>query len=128
MGMTPWGAPPAPHPVLQFQSQPPTPPTVITMIKSIAIRFVSPSTLAEVIIANPTAIGPNRAGALFKLATDGVTPSRRSLGRRALQAAAKAASRDVSLKADGTPINNRVFSKASNARLRNWAQDRNTLV
>jgi hypothetical protein len=98
---------------------------MLTVIKSIAIRLISPATLAEAIIANPTVIGPTRATALFNLATQGATPSRRALGRRALQSAAKAAGRHV---APSSPINDRVFHKASNARLRNWAQDRNTPV
>jgi len=95
------------------------------MIKSTAIRFVSPALLAEAIIARPSILGPNRAGALFNLAAKGATSSRRSLGRRALQAAAKAAGRHV---AASSPINDRVFNKASNARLAQWAQDRNSKV
>jgi len=95
------------------------------MIKSTAIRFVSPALLAERVIANPTVIGPNRAGALFNLATTGATPSRRALGRRALQAAAKAAGRHVH---PSHPIHDRVFNKASNRRLVQWSQDRNTAV
>ena len=98
---------------------------MLTAMKSIAIRFVSPALLAERVIANPTVIGPNRAGALFNLAANGATSSRRTLGRRALQAAAKAAGRHV---AASSPINDRVFNKASNARLRNWAQNLNTPV
>ena len=98
---------------------------MLTAMKSIAIRFVSPALLAERVIANPTVIGPNRAGALFNLATTGATPSRRALGRRALQAAAKAAGRHLST--DGI-FSDRVFSKASNRRLVQWAQDRNTAI
>jgi len=98
---------------------------MLTAMKSIAIRFVSPALLAERVIANPSIIGPNRAGALFNLATTGATPSRRALGRRALQAAAKAAGRHI---AASSPINDRVFNKASNRRLVQWAQDRNTAV
>lgn len=98
---------------------------MLTAMKSIAIRFVSPALLAERVIANPTVIGPNRAGALFNLATSGATHSRRALGRRALQAAAKAAGRHVSPFAT---IHDRVFNKASNARLAQWAQDRNSKV
>jgi len=98
---------------------------MLNVIKSTAIRFVSPALLAEAIIARPSILGPNRAGALFNLAANGATSTRRSLGRRALQAAAKAAGRHVSPFAT---INDRVFNKASNARLAQWAQDRNSKV
>ena len=98
---------------------------MLNMIKSAAIRFVSPALIAERVISRPTVIGPNRAGALFNLATNGATSSRRTLGRRALQAAAKAAGRHI---APSSPIHDRVFNKASNARLRNWAQNINTPV
>ena len=98
---------------------------MIAMLKSTAIRFVSPALLAEAIIARPSILGPNRAGALFNLASNGATSTRRSLGRRALQAAAKAAGRHTTT---STLLNDRVFNKASNARLRNWAQNLNTPV
>jgi len=98
---------------------------MIAMLKSVAIRFVSPALIAERVISRPTVIGPNRAGALFKLATNGATKSRRALGRQALQSAARAAGRHV---APFATINDRVFNKASNARLRNWAQNLNTPV
>jgi hypothetical protein len=98
---------------------------MIAMLKSAAIRFVSPALIAERVISRPTIIGPNRAGALFNLATNGATRTRRALGRRALQVAARAAGRHV---AASTLLNDRVFNKASNARLRNWAQNLNTPV
>ena len=98
---------------------------MLNFMKSTAIRFISPAMLAERVIGNPTVIGTNRAGALFLLATQGATPTRRALGRRALQAAAKAAGRHLS--ADGI-FSDRVFSKASNRRLVMWAQNINTPV
>ena len=98
---------------------------MIAMLKSAAIRFVSPAMIAERVISRPVIIGPNRAGALFKLATKGATPSRRALGRQALQSAARAAGRHV---APFSPIHDRVFNKASNARLVQWSQDRNSKV
>jgi hypothetical protein len=98
---------------------------MIAMLKSAAIRFISSSLIAERVISRPTIIGPNRAGALFNLATNGATKSRRALGRRALQSASRAAGRHV---AASTLLNDRVFNKASNARLRNWAQNLNTPV
>lgn len=98
---------------------------MIAMLKSLTIRVVSPALIAERVISRPTIIGPNRAGALFNLATNGATQSRRALGRRALQSAARAAGRHL---APSTLLNDRVFNKASNARLRNWAQNLNTPV
>lgn len=98
---------------------------MIAMLKSAAIRFVSSSLIAERVISRPSIIGPNRAGALFNLAANGATSTRRSLGRRALQAAARAAGRHTTT---STLLNDRVFNKASNARLRNWAQNLNTPV
>ena len=97
----------------------------IAMLKSAVIRFVSPALLAERVISRPTVLGPNRAGALFNLATKGATPSRRALGRHALQSAARAAGRHTTT---STLLNDRVFNKASNARLRNWSQNLNTPV
>jgi hypothetical protein len=98
---------------------------MLSFMKSTAIRFISPAMLAERVIGNPTVIGPNRATALFNLATTGATPTRRALGRRALQAAAKAGGRHVLVYG---VFSDRVFSKASNARLKNWAQNINTPV
>ena len=98
---------------------------MIAMLKSVAIRFVSPALIAERVISRPTVLGPNRAGALFNLATNGATKSRRALGRHALQSAARAAGRHV---AASTLLNDRVFNKASNARLVNWSQNLNTPV
>ena len=74
--------------------------------------------VASLLIARPRVIGGHRATLLLNLAqTD-------RLGRRALQACAKAANRHH---VDGM-LNDRVFNKASNKRLAQWAQDRNSRV
>jgi hypothetical protein len=74
--------------------------------------------VAQILINRPQVIGAHRATLLLNLAqTD-------RLGRRALQACAKAANRHH---VDGT-LNDRVFNKASNARLSRWAMDRNSAV
>jgi hypothetical protein len=84
--------------------------------------------LAKRTIKEPTIVGRHRAQWLFDLATSEVAlPSERKLGRQALQAAADAAGRSV-ITVNGQTIGNRVYSKASNRRLRNWSQDRNTPV
>jgi len=85
--------------------------------------------LAKRTIKEPTIVGRHRAQWLFDLATSEVAlPEERKLGRKALQAAADAAGRSILTLADGRTIGDRVFSKASNRRLRNWSQDRNTPV
>ncbi|MFZ9739200.1 MAG: hypothetical protein ACO3EZ_14440 [Prochlorotrichaceae cyanobacterium] len=74
--------------------------------------------VASLLIARPRVIGAHRAALLLNLAqTD-------RLGRRALQACAKAANRHH---VEGQH-NDRVFNKASNKRLAMWAQDRNSRV
>jgi hypothetical protein len=80
-------------------------------------------TCANRLIAQPRVIGGYRAALLLNLAqTD-------SLGRRALQACAKAANRHRVIHADGAITQtDRVFSKASTQRLSQWAQDRNSAV
>jgi hypothetical protein len=84
--------------------------------------------LAKRTIKEPTIVGRHRAQWLFDLATSEVAlPSERKLGRQALQAAADAAGRSV-ITVNGQTIGDRVYSKASNRRLRNWSQDRNTPV
>jgi hypothetical protein len=84
--------------------------------------------LAKRTIKEPTIVGRHRAQWLFDLATSEVAlPEERKLGRKALQAAADAAGRSVITIGNST-IGNRVYSKASNRRLRNWSQDRNTPV
>jgi hypothetical protein len=77
--------------------------------------------LAHLLIERPRVIGGFRAALLLNLAqTD-------RLGRRALQACAKAANRHRVLHADGRITQtDRVFSKASTKRLAMWAQDRNS--
>lgn len=84
--------------------------------------------LAKVTIRQPIVVGRHRAQWLFDLATsDTALPAERKLGRQALQAAADAAGRSAITVGDRT-IGDRVYSKASNRRLRNWSQDRNTPV
>lgn len=85
--------------------------------------------VAKRTIAQPTIIGRHRAQWLFDLATSQTAlPTERKLARKALQIAADAAGRSVITLGDGRTIGDRVFSKASNLRLRNWSQDRNTAV
>ena len=79
--------------------------------------------LAALLIKNPKVIGGHRATLLLNLAQ--TSP----LGRKALQACAKAANRHRLLHADGSITQtDRVFSKASTKRLAMWAQDRNSKV
>lgn len=81
--------------------------------------------VARVTIRQPHVVGRHRAQWLFDLATsEAALPAERALGRKALQAAAKAAGRH---QFDGI-LRDRVFNKASNRRLRNWSQDHNTPV
>jgi hypothetical protein len=79
--------------------------------------------LASLLIQRPRVIGAYRATMLLNLAQTN------RLGRRALQACAKAANRHTVRHADGTTTqNDRVFSKASSQRLAMWAQDRNSAL
>lgn len=89
----------------------------------LAVLFNNPTDLAAILIKNPRKIGPRRATILFNLAAHGVTKGQRHVGRLALKQCAKSVGRHVNF--DGT-ISDRVFNKASNARLMNWAQDKNT--
>jgi hypothetical protein len=90
-----------------------------------SVPTVVATAIARLTIRQPIIIGRHRAQWLFDLATSDVAlPVERALGRKALQAAAKAANRHH---LEGK-FNDRVFSKASNKRLRNWSQDRNTPV
>jgi hypothetical protein len=91
----------------------------------LAVLFNNPTDLASILINNPRKIGPRRATILFDLATSGDHKSNRKLGRDALKQCAKSVNRHLNV--DGN-ICDRVFNKASNARLRNWAQDKNTTV
>lgn len=85
--------------------------------------------LAKRTIKEPVIVGRHRAQWLFDLATsETALEAERKLGRQALQAAADAAGRSVITLADGRTVGDRVFSKASNRRLRQWSQDRNTAV
>ena len=84
--------------------------------------------LAKVTIAQPMVLGRHRAQWLFDLATSQTAlKAERKLARKALQAAADAAGRSSITIGDHT-IGDRVFSKASNARLVRWSQNRNTAV
>lgn len=74
--------------------------------------------VAQILINRPQVIGGHRAALLVNLAqTD-------RLGRRALQACAKAANRHH---VEGQHTD-RVFNKASTQRLARWAQDRPSAV
>ena len=85
--------------------------------------------LAKITIRQPHIIGRHRAQWLFDLATsEAALKEERKLARKALQIAADAAGRSIITLADGRQIGNRVYSKASNRRLRNWSQDRNSPV
>ena len=75
------------------------------------------------LLKNPKVIGPHRAALLLNLAQSD------RLGRRALQACAKAAARHCVVHDDGSITqNDRVFSKASTKRLAQWAQNRNSTI
>jgi hypothetical protein len=85
--------------------------------------------VAKVTIKTGCIVGRHRAQWLLDLwESPTALPAERKLGRQALQVAADAAGRSVITLADGTTINNRVFSKASTRRLRDWSQDRNATV
>ena len=77
--------------------------------------------LAALLLKRPRVIGGHRATLLLNLAQSS------DLGRKALQACAKAAGRHAVIHADGSITQqDRVFSKASTVRLAQWAQDRNS--
>jgi hypothetical protein len=79
--------------------------------------------VAHLLIERPRVIGGHRATLLLNLAQSD------RLGRRALQACAKAANRHRVLHTDGSITQtDRVFSKASTKRLAQWAQDRNSRI
>jgi hypothetical protein len=79
--------------------------------------------VAHLLIERPRVIGGHRATLLLNLAQSD------RLGRRALQACAKAANRHRVLHDDGAITQtDRVFSKASTKRLSQWAQNRNSSV
>lgn len=85
--------------------------------------------VAKVTIRHQCVVGRHRAQWLLDLATSqAATKAERKLGRWALQVAAHAAGRSVITLADGRTIKDRVFSKASTRRLRDWSQDRNATV
>jgi hypothetical protein len=98
-------------------------------LTSTSIPTVVAVAVARVTIRHAQVIGRHRAQWLFDLATSQTAlKAERQLGRKALQIAADAAGRSVITLGDGRTIGDRVFSKASNLRLRNWSQDRNTAV
>ena len=81
--------------------------------------------IAKITINRPHVIGRHRAQWLLDLAlSETALKEERKLARKALQAAADSAGRNIATKANGDPVTNRVYSKASNRRLRNWSQDR----
>ena len=85
--------------------------------------------VAKVTIRHQAIIGRHRAQWLCDLATSQTAlKAERKLARLALQTAADAAGRSVRTLSDGRTIGDRVFSKASNRRLRDWSQDRNATV
>lgn len=78
--------------------------------------------VASLLIARPRVIGAHRASLLLNLAqTD-------RLGRRALQQCARAAGRHCVIHNGNTTQHDRVFNKASNRRLAQWAMDRPSSV
>ena len=107
--------------------------------QTLYIRFMFTSTrffvltnnaesLAHAVINNPKIVGRRRAAMLFDLAFNGNTKAERKLGRDALKSAAKAANRHRVIFRGEVMHTDRVFNKASNARLQNWAQNVNTPV
>ena len=94
-------------------------------LTSTSIPSVVAVALARVTIAKPHIIGRHRAQWLFDLATSQTADKEaRKLGRQALQKASEAAGRAIIVLPNNKKIENRVYSKASNKRLRNWSQDR----
>ena len=85
--------------------------------------------VAKVTIRHQCVVGRHRAQWLCDLAlSPEVTKAERKLARLALQTAADAAGRSVITLADGRTIGDRVWSKASCRRLRDWSQNRNATV
>lgn len=80
--------------------------------------------LVAILNKNPRVIGARRATRLLEI-TRGDDKNLAQSARRALKFCAKSAGRHVNF--DGT-ITDRVFNKASNARLARWAQDLPTAV
>jgi hypothetical protein len=78
--------------------------------------------LAHMLIQRPRVIGAHRATLLLNLAQTN------KLGRFALQMCAREAGRHVIHTPHGLGQLDRVFNKASNKRLAQWAQDRNSKV
>jgi hypothetical protein len=94
-------------------------------LTSTSVPKVVAVAIAKVTINRPGIIGRHRAQWLFDLATsDTALQAERKLARKALQSAADSAGRNIATKANGDPITNRVYSKASNKRLVRWSQDR----
>lgn len=76
----------------------------------------------------PKIIGRRRAQMLFDLAAFGDTKAERKLGRDALKLCARAANRHRVVFQGEVLHADRVFNKASNLRLKFWAQNVNTPV
>jgi hypothetical protein len=84
--------------------------------------------LAVALINNPKIVGRRRAQMLFDLAASGDTKAERKLGRDALKLCARAANRHRVIFQGEVLHTDRVFNKASNLRLKFWAQNSNTPV
>ena len=85
--------------------------------------------LAKRSIQAPGKIGRHRAQWLLDLYRSSTAlPAERALGRKALQACADAVGRSAITLANGRLIGDRVYTKASTARLARWARDIGTDV
>ena len=85
--------------------------------------------LAKRSIQAPGKIGRHRAQWLLDLYRNSMAlPAERALGRKALQACADAVGRSAITLANGRLIGDRVYTKASTARLARWARDLGTDV
>lgn len=93
----------------------------------LAVLFNNPSELATILIHNPRKIGAKRVAMLLE-ATKSDDKTLRHKARFALKMCAWANKRHNVIMNGETILKDRVFNKASNARLAFWAQDMNTPV
>ena len=98
------------------------------MLSRLHVLTGNAESLAHNLINAPKIIGRRRASMLFNLAFNGDTKAERKLGRDALKACATAANRHRVIFRGEVLHSDRVFNKASNARLEKWAQNLNTTV
>jgi hypothetical protein len=98
------------------------------MLSRLHVLTGNAESLAVNLINGPKIIGRRRASMLFNLAFNGDTKAQRKLGRDALKACATAANRHRVIFRGEVLHSDRVFNKASNARLEKWAQNLNTTV